>query len=396
MVEGMTVTTRTRTRHLLASGLSLVVGGGALVALAPPGAQATTGSVIYSCSAAGQTFDLPVVIDSNAPARIPAGDTVPTTLTAQTALPGSLAKLAKEGLAAESFTATIAAPVTVSGTQIPAEHTVTSTQLGDQSAPEGAAVPFQATGVAQLRSTTPGEVQILAGDFTASFNFKKADGTPTAIDPVQATCKAPNGKPPVIDTVGVVARSATQLTLSPARAAYGKKVTATAQVTTSGGAPDGDVAFVVGGVTTTAKVDKDGRAVLMLGQVAVGQRDVSATFTPKDATYYEGSSATPVGLTVTKAATRTRVTVTGKRTGKRTTATVKVAGVHGTVATGKVKVVLRKISAGGTKRKAGRLAKGSRGFNLGRLGRGKYKIVAKYVGDESHLRSRKVTRFRVR
>jgi len=65
--------------------------------------------------------------------------------------------------------------------------------------------------------------------------------------------------------------------------------------------------------------------------------------------------------------------------------------------TGKVKLILRKVgNLGFLKAKSGTLAKGARTFNLGRLGRGRYKVVVKYLGDSNHLRSKTVKRFRVR
>ncbi|WP_442939972.1 Ig-like domain-containing protein [Nocardioides sp. B-3] len=86
--------------------------------------------------------------------------------------------------------------------------------------------------------------------------------------------------------------------------ATGAPVTATAKVTTPGGTPDGDVTFVVAGVSTKVPV-KDGAASLVIDRAAVGDNAVSATFTPKDAVHYEGSSAGPVNLKVSKAATST-------------------------------------------------------------------------------------------
>ena len=173
-------------------------------------------------------------------------------------------------------------------------------------------------------------------------------------------------------------------------------MTATAKVTTTGGTPDGDVTFVVDGVSTKVPV-KDGAASLVLDEAVVGTHPVSATFTPKDAVHYEGSSATPANLKVSRAATSTKVKITGKRVRERTAATIKVVGINKTVPTGKVKLVLRKAgNQGFLKAKSGTLAKGARTFNLGRLGKGTYKVVVKYLGDSNHLKSKTVKRFRVR
>jgi hypothetical protein len=383
-----------RTKRAFATGLAVVMTGGGLAAVAAP-VHAATESVIYSCTTAdGQTFDLSVIADSNAPARMYVGDSVTPTITAATALPGSLAQ-ANQALGAESFDGTVVARGALNGTPVLVNQTILTTPLGAQTMPTD--VPFTAFGPAPLplKPGAPGDLVLTAGDFDATFNFKQGDGTAVG-GPLAAACKVPQGKAPIVDTIVVVSKSTTALTLSPATAGYGAPVTATAKVTTPGGTPDGDVTFVVGGVSTKVPV-KAGAASLVIDQTVVGTHAVSATFTPKDATHYEGSSATPVTLKVSKAATSTKVKITGKRARQRTTAAIKVVGINKTVPTGKVKLVLRKVgNQGFHTAKSGRLAKGARIFNLGRLGKGRYKVVVKYLGDSNHLRSKTVKRFRVR
>ena len=198
---------------------------------------------------------------------------------------------ARQLLGAESFDGTVVAKGALNGTTVPVNQTIPSTPLGDQTTPTN--VPFTASGPAPLplKPGAPGDLVLTAGDFDATFNFKQGDGTAVG-DPVVAACKVPDGKAPIVDTIVVVSKSTTALTLSPATAGYGAPVTATAKVTTTGGTPDGDVTFVVGGVSTKVPV-KDGAASLVIDQAVVGTTPVSATFTPKDATHYEGSSATP-------------------------------------------------------------------------------------------------------
>lgn len=383
-----------RTKHAFATGLAVVLAGGGLATVAAP-VHAATENVNYSCTADGQpSFDLPVIADSNAPAKMYVGDSVTPTITAATSLPGSLAQ-ARQALGAASFDGTVVAKGALNGTTVPVNQTIPSTALGDQTTPTS--VPFTASGPAPLplKPGAPGDLVLTAGDFDATFNFKQGDGTAVGA-PVVAACKVPAGKAPVVDTIVVVSKSSTVLTLAPATAGYGAAVTATAKVTTPGGTPDGDVTFVVGGVSTKVPV-KDGAASLVIDQAAVGDNPVSATFTPKDTIHYEGSAAAPVNLKVSKASTSTKVKITGKRVRERTAAIIKVVGINKTVPTGKVKLVLRKVgNQGFHKVKSGSLAKGSRGFNLGRLGKGKYKVVVKYAGDANHLKSKTVKRFRVR
>lgn len=390
------------TKRAFATGLAVVLTGGGLAAVAAP-AQATTGSVIYNCTGGGQTFDLPVEIDSDAPAKIYVGDTANIKVSSKTSLPGALAKTAYDAPNdARFFDGSIAGNGAVKigagqPTAVVVNQAIPETAIPDQATPT--AVPFTATSASAIpfRPTSLGDLEITAGDFTATLNLKDAAKAPTPVtSKLDVTCKAPAGKASVVDTVVVATRSATALTLAPATAGYGAPVTATAKVTTPGGTPDGDVTFVVDGVSTKVQV-KDGAASLVIDQAEVGNNAVSATFTPKDAIHYEGSSATPANLKVTKAATSTKVKITGKRVRERTAAAIKVVGINKTVPTGKVKLVLRKVgNKGFLKVKSGKLAKGSRGFNLGRLGKGKYKVVVKYVGDANHLKSKTIKRFRVR
>lgn len=380
-----------RTIRTFATGLAVVLTGGGLAAVAAP-ANAETGAVNYTCPVAGNSYQVSVNTDTNAPAKMFVGDTATIAVDSDVVLPPEMAKLAYDLLQARSFDGTVAAKATFSGADLTATETIPTTSLGDQST--ATAVPFTAIASAvPLKATTAGDLALEAGDVTATLNFTKQDGTTQAL---QVNCTKPNSKVPAIDNVVVVSKSTTALTLTPATAGYGAPVTATAKVTTPGGTPDGDVTFVVGGVSTKVQV-KDGAASLVIDQAVVGDNAVSATFTPKDAVHYEGSSATPANLKVSKASTSTKVKITGKRVRERTSATIKVVGINKTVPTGRVKLVLRKVgNQGFHKAKSGALAKGSRGFNLGRLGKGKYKVVVKYVGDANHLKSKTVKRFRVR
>jgi len=392
-----------RTKHALATGLAVVMTGGGLAAVAAP-ANATTGSVEYTCTTdpldPTKSFKLPVTIDSDAPAKLYVGETANIKVSSASVLPGALAETAYDG-GARFFDGSIAGNGTVRiGNGQPAavvvNQTIPETVILEQTTAKD--VPFTATSASAIpfNPTTLGDLEMTAGDFKATLNLKDAAKAPTVPPTVEVDCEAPAGKAPVIDNILVVSRSTTTLTLSPATAGYGAPVTATAKVTTPGGTPDGEVTFVVGGVSTKVPV-KAGAASLVIDQTVVGTHAVSATFTPKDATHYEGSSATPVTLKVSKAATSTKVKITGKRARQRTTAAIKVVGINKTVPTGKVKLVLRKVgNQGFHTAKSGRLAKGARIFNLGRLGKGRYKVVVKYLGDSNHLRSKTVKRFRVR
>jgi hypothetical protein len=191
--------------------------------------------------------------------------------------------------------------------------------------------------------------------------------------------------------------STTRLVLDPATSQYGAPVTATATVTSPGAAPAGSVSFVLDGVATTVPTDTAGVAELVVDDTRVGDHTISATFAPSDPTLVTNSSSGPRDLVVTKAPARTRVSVPRTRAGERTRAVVRVAGAHKTRATGRVKIVVRKVGRPGVEqRRYGALLKERRGFFLGRLEAGRYTVKATYLGDLSHRRSSNARWFTVR
>lgn len=379
------------TKHAFATGLAVVLTGGGLAAFAAP-AQAETGVVNYTCPVAGQNFQVSVNADTNAPERMFAGDTANVVVDADVVLPPEMAKLAYDFLGARSFDGGVASKTTYAGGELAYNAVIPTTSLGDQTT--ATAVPFTATTPATaFKPTVAGDIALAAEDFVATLNFTKEDGSRQAL---AVTCTKPVGAAPVLDKVVVVAKSSTELTLSPVTAGFGGATTATAKVTTTGGPAEGDVTFVVAGVSTKVPVS-NGQATLEIDEAAIGSNAVSATFTPKDAAHFEPSSAAPATFKVSKAATSTKVKITGKRLRQPTATTIKVVGINKTSATGKVKLVLRKAgNQGFQKAKSGALAKGSRGFNLGKLGKGRYKVVVTYLGDANHLRSKTVKNFLVR
>lgn len=395
----MTASVRTRATATAVAGI-MTAGGFAAMAIAP--ANATTGQVTYACSALGQNFDLPVEIDSDAPAKVYVGETANIKVSTMTALPGSLAKQAYDApVNARFFDGTSKANGAVRmgtgpATAVTVDQSIPETEIPDQATATD--VPFTATASAAIpfKPTAVGDLEMTAGDFTATINLKDENKNPALVSSADVTCTAPSGKAPVIDTVVLASKSTTTLKLSQSRAQFGADITATATVATPGGTPDGTVAFTAGGVTTNVAV-KNGVAELKLGSLGLGTTTVGATFTPKDAVHYDGSSAAAESVTVGKAEVKTKAKIIGKRVRRLTTTELKVVGINKTVPTGKVKVVLRKKGTKGfVKAKRGRLAKGMRTFKLGKLGKGRFKLVVRYFGDSFHQSGRTVKRFRVR
>lgn len=387
---------RTHVRRSAAAGLTATLATVGLAATAPAAESAST-SISYTCTAPALgpgTFTLPVVLDTNAPARMTVGQSAPVTVTANAVLPGDRAEFAYDSAdAARSLEGSWTLKATFGTAPADVPQAIPRTGLGVQTTPT--AVPFTASGpYAYVAPATPGAVEVVAGNISGTWQFYDAGGAAVGA-PSAITCTAPPGKAPVIDTIAVVATSTTSLTLDRTASEYGQDVTATAKVTTSSGTPDGDVAFSVDGLATKAKVGKDGVATLVLPDAPTGSHSVTATFVPRDATTYDGSTSTPQVWTVAKARTRMRVPVTGRTTTVATRVGVKAKGVFDTVPTGKVRIKVKRIGKPGKWVKVRRLDDGAARAGFGRLKKGRYQVVVVYRGDANHRYLKKTKQFRV-
>ncbi len=381
-------------RRGTAAVLSLAVTSAWLVAGAS-GAAAVSATIAYSCTADGLgTFTLPVVLDTTAPARLDVGDSAQVSISASAVLPADTAKLAAAA-PATAFEGSWLAKVTFGSSVADVTQTVARTLLDDQAVAK--AVPFTASSApfTYVAPTTPGPVEIAAGDLAASLQFY--DGDTQSGSSAALTCTLPQGKAPVIDAIFVVAPSTTTLTLDRTSSEYGQDVTATATVVTSAGTADGDVAFSVDGLATKARVDTDGTATLLLPAAGPGAHTVTATFVPRDATTYDGSTTDPQTLTVTKARTRIRIPVTGRTTALSTRVGVRAKGVFGTVPTGTVRITVNRVNRHGKWVRVRTLDdNGAARAGFGRLSKGRYRAVVRYRGDAHHLLLKKTKGFRVK
>lgn len=386
---------RTHVRRSAAAGLSAILAAMGLAATAP-GAGAVSPSIAYECTSPDLgSFTLPVVLDTNAPARMAVGQSSQVTMTASAVLPANRAKYASTNWAATQFDGSWVVKATFGAAAADITQTIPRVQLGDQAIET--AVPFTAssTPTSYVAPTTPGPVEVSAGDLAGTLQFYDI-GDAAAAPPAAIACTLPNGKPPVIDTINVVATSTTTLALDRTASEYGQDVTATAKVTTSSGIPDGDVAFSVDGLATKARVGKDGVATLVLPDAGAGSHNVSATFVPRDATAYDGSTSAAQAWTVSKARTRIRIPVTGKTTQVVTRVGVKAKGVYDTVPTGKVRITVKRIGKRGKWVKVRTLdATGFARAGFGRLKKGRYQAVVVYRGDANHRYLKKAKQFRV-
>ena len=387
------VSTRGRRGAAAIVSVSLLAAG---LAATATGASAVSGSIVYACTSPDLGgFTLPVVLDTNAPARMVVGQSSQVTMTASAVLPGPEAKEAVTTWAATEFDGTWVVKATFGTAAADITQTIAPrAQLGPQAVET--AVPFTAasTPFAYVAPTTPGPVEVTAGDLAGTLQFYDAAHASTGSSAV--ACIAPPGKAPVIDTINVVASSTTTLALDRTASEYGQDVTATAKVTTSSGTPDGDVAFSVDGLATKAKVGKDGVATLVLPDAGPGSHLVTATFVPRDATAYDGSASAAQSWTVTKARTRMRIPVTGLTTSVVTRVGVKAKGVYDTVPTGKVRIKVKRIGKRGKWVKVRTLDDtGSARAGFGRLKKGRYQVVVVYRGDANHRYLKKARTFRV-
>ncbi|RYC14666.1 Ig-like domain-containing protein [Nocardioides zhouii] len=388
----MTFSVRTRSRRAAAAVAS---GSLAVVALAalPPAAEAVSPSIDYTCTADGLgTFTLPVVLDTNAPPRMITGQSTQLIVTAKATLPGETAK-AIAAKPATQVEATLTSSVTFGTAAANPVLNVPRTALNDQTVPtavllNGASAPFTYTA-----PPTPSTLEVSAGRITGSLRFFNNN---VAAGDAAISCEAPNGKPPVIDTIAVAASTTTTLTLARATATYGQDVNASAKVVASSGTPAGEVVFFVDGIVTRAKVDKDGIASLVLPDAAVGAHSIVATFAPTDLAAFVGSSSAAQAWTVAKAETKVRIPVTGRTTNSVTRVGVKAAGVYGTVPTGKVQLKVKRLGKPGKWLKSRTLSDaGTAQIRLGVLAQGRYRVVVTYRGDVNHLAERKTKTFKV-
>jgi hypothetical protein len=385
------VSTRSRRGAVAVLSISLTTAG--LVAGAPS-AGAVSSSIAYACTADGLgPFTLPVVLDTNAPARMVVGQSTQMIVTASAVLPGAEAKEAVTSWSATEFGGSwiLGASFGAAGADI-TQTIAPRAQLGAQTVETP--VPFSASSApfTYVAPATPGPIEVTAGNLAGTLQFYGGtSGPPGAI-----TCTLPTGKPPVIDTFAVVASSTTTLTLDKTTSEYGQDVTATAKVTTSSGTPDGDVAFAVDGLATKAKIGKDGIATLVLPDAGAGAHNVVATFVPRDPAAYLGSPSAGQAWTVTKARTRMRIPVTGRTTSVVTRVSVKAKGVYDTVPTGKVRITVKRIGKRGKWVKVRTLdATGVARAGFGRLKKGRYQAVVVYRGDANHRYLRKAKQVRV-
>lgn len=277
-------TSHSRALRAAATGaLALTLAGTTLIGTVSV-AQAASSSLDYACGSDGiyGAHGAAVTWDTDAPASVHVGDpAVPVTATGNGLLDNNFTRHLYWNQVARNGSGTSAVSGAVGGTS--------KTWTLNTSVPM---IPSSGTTVISLSGSlgsidvpsAPGTLPITMGNFSSTMTF--ANGVNSNISG-QFDCLT-QGAATVVDTIQVVSRSATTLTVSPV--GQGQASRAVAMVTTVGGSPAGRVDFAVDGRVVSADV-VNGEAAVDLPVVAPGSYQVTATFVPTDSALYEGSTA---------------------------------------------------------------------------------------------------------
>ena len=135
------------------ASVSLLAAG---LAATAPGASAVSGSISYHCSYEGPgEFDLPVILDTNAPARMAVGQTVQLTATSSAVLPGDEAKAAYD-TGARSLDGSLIARAAFGTAAAAIVQTIPRTSLGDQAVAQPVTLTAASAAFSYTAPSTPG------------------------------------------------------------------------------------------------------------------------------------------------------------------------------------------------------------------------------------------------
>jgi hypothetical protein len=384
-MAGMTTSSQLVRRALIATGA--LVASGAVVLTAPT--QAASVALTYHCTTspnAGE-YDFSAVVDTNAPATLGSGMTVPITVTSDVTIPETLATTLR-GLNVATVEGTSQSTGTVDGVSRVSTLTIPRTAVPAPGTPmhligtgPGGTITAKAVGTTIL---------IGAGNFTATLTPKDTAGNTVAPGVTTFTCALTpaTGQNLLVDSVTAVQTTTTTTLTVDAPVGYGSMPVARAEVTQSGSSskPSGSVAFTYGGKTVTVAV-KGGKARADLPQaLTMGPNHVTAVFTPTDKT--KAPSQATTAFTVVRGPTTTTASMTYRDTRFRLVGTALVVAEFGTDVAGSVKFTLKR---NGTKLRTATVALTSRDkartvfANVRKAGT--YLIVAKYLGSPTLKRS---------
>ena len=378
------LTTEREIMHLrklkLSAALALTMGASVLAAAAPTGAA--TGSLVYSCSGPGfgevaTAYAFQAVVDTDLPATLPYGAERATAWSTQLVAPEAFRSWAKE----QGFTTLTA----IARTQT-ARDGAALPRL-DQQTPS-LAVPATAGDwtwtmkpvTTQLSAATSGAHTLSVSSLEVSVAFQKGNDNALL---ATATCLLDPATPvasTVIDSYEVVAApTSTVVTV--------KGDMATATVTSPGVTPSGTVTFTVDGTTVSDEV-KGGKVSVKLPGGLPGTHTVTARFAPTDANQLTASSGT-ASYVIARIGTTTTASGVHRPARRLIKARASVAANGGGDLSGRVTFVLRRngrTTANATVSLSSRDVASKKFRNV--RTRGRYVVVAKYLGDSTHEGSR--------
>jgi hypothetical protein len=265
--------------------------GGSLAAATT--AHAQSGTLTYTCNTVLGPAASSVVIDTDLPDVMYVGESRPVGLTSSVTVPwdGAIA-LAYGLLGARSAEGSATAAGTMTGPGGYNVPTTTNLTVPHTVIADATPLTIRSTGVgAAFAPTVPGLYTVDAGDFTSVLSFQKEDGTDTGLGPQTIPCTAPTDVSKVVDTVKVMAHSATALKLKHPRLHRPGK--AKVSVGSGAGAPTGKISVMLkkGAKKIQQKTVtlKNGKAVVHLKRFHKKGR-YSLTVTYLGADYVDGST----------------------------------------------------------------------------------------------------------
>jgi len=194
--------------------------------------------------------------------------------------------------------------------------------------------------------------------------------------------------------VGPIAPASSTVTLrvSPASASAGATRTATATVSRPGGTASGRITFTLGDRSRIA-IMSAGKATWSLPDLPVGHHQVTAVYSGSPSTV--PSTATPVDVTVRKAASR--VAVKAHARGTKATLTLQVRRPKSLFADGRVRVTLRGRTTTTVRARVAANGSATVTVELPRPGaHGTYTATVTYAGNANLSASRRTVRFTAR
>ena len=353
------------------SALMVGVAGG----LVSPTAEATTGTLLYSCSGPGfgtGSYPFLATVDTDLPASLPYGSQGVAGWTTTLVAPDAFRAWAQ----AQGFTTLWA------GARLGTALDGATQPTLSQSTPP-LAVPTTAGG--WTWTTTPMTTTVAASatgrhaftltSLEVTVAFHDASGPRWA---TSATCVLDPSVPAgelTIDAYDVVAASTTT-------ALALKGDTATATVTSNGATPDGTVTFSVGGTSVTVGV-VSGRATAKLPSVPPGAYTVSAQFVPTQPSQLTTSTVT-APYVAPRIVTSTKASAKYRPVRDQLKARARVAALDGSDVSGRVTFILKRngrkidnVTVGLSSEDVA--VKKFRGISKS----GRYLVVAKYLGTRT-------------